>query len=104
VCLGLGIGAEIDILAFLVGRYFGLRNFGEIYGYLMGVFIFGSGVGPWLMGVCFDLRGSYNLAFAISGVALATASALISRLGAYAYPVGGLLGLANASAAASESQ
>jgi len=84
--LGMGIGAEIDLLAFLVGRYFGLRNFGQIYGYLMAVFIFGSGLGPWIMGVCFDLRHSYTLALIGFSAALAIASLLISRLGPYAYP------------------
>ncbi len=85
-CLGLSIGAEIDIMAFLVGRYFGLRTFGEIYGYLVGLFIFGSGLGPLLMGICFDRTGSYDFAFKVSAVALAVASILISRLGPYVYP------------------
>jgi MFS family permease len=86
VCMGLSIGAEIDIMAFLVGRYFGLRHFGQIYGYLVGLFVFGSGLGPLVMGYCFDVTGSYSLAFKISSVALALASFLVSRLGAYAYP------------------
>src|SRR5690606_17794815 len=29
ICLGLGLGAEVDIIGFLVGRYFGLRRYGE---------------------------------------------------------------------------
>ena len=31
--IGLGMGAEVDIIAYLTSRYFGLRAFGEIYGY-----------------------------------------------------------------------
>jgi sugar phosphate permease len=42
--VGLGLGAEVDIIAFLVGRYFGIRAFGEIYGYLFGGFVLGTGV------------------------------------------------------------
>jgi MFS family permease len=102
-CLGLSIGAEIDIMAFLVGRYFGLRTFGEIYGYLVGLFIFGSGLGPLLMGICFDRTGSYDLAFRVSVVALAVASILISRLGPYVYPAKERPGIAVAPSAASES-
>jgi MFS family permease len=86
VCLGLGIGSELNVAAFLVGRYFGLRTFGEIYGYLTAVFLFGSGLGPWVMGACFDRTGSYNLALAGFSLALVVASFLISRLGVYAYP------------------
>jgi len=84
--LGLGLGAEVDLIAFLVSRYFGLRAFAQIYGYMFAIFVFGSGVGPWLMGVCFDLTRSYNPALATFALALLIASFLISRLGAYAYP------------------
>ncbi len=86
VCLGLGLGSEINVTAFLVGRYFGLRTFGEIYGYLTAIFLFASGLGSWMMGVCFDLARSYNPALAGFGVALVVASFFISRLGPYAYP------------------
>jgi MFS family permease len=86
VCLGLGIGSELNVTAFLVGRYFGLRSFGEIYGYLTAAFLFGSGLGPWVMGVCFDMTRSYSPALAGFSVALVAASFFISRLGPYAYP------------------
>jgi predicted MFS family arabinose efflux permease len=85
VTLGLGLGAEIDILAFLVGRYFGLRSFGEIYGYLMGLFLFGSGVGPWLMGMGFDATHSYNAGLLSCSFALSTASLCVLFLGPYVY-------------------
>jgi cyanate permease len=87
ICLGLGIGSEIDIMAFIVGRYFGIRTFGEIYGYIMGVFVFASGLGPTIMGVCYDRTHSYNLALEGFAIALLAACVLISRLGPYAFPV-----------------
>jgi MFS family permease len=102
--LGLGLGSETALIAFLAGRYFGMRHYGEIYGYLFAVFLFGSGLGPWLMGVCFDATGSYNIALGAFGLALLVASFLISRLGPYAYPVSGDSGIVGAetpSAAAS---
>ncbi len=84
--LGLGLGAEIDLIAFLVSRYFGLRAFAQVYGYMFAVFVFGSGVGPWLMGVCYDVTRSYSWALAAFGALLLAASFLISRLGPYVYP------------------
>jgi predicted MFS family arabinose efflux permease len=92
VCLGLGIGSELNVTAFLVGRYFGLRTFGEVYGYLTAVFLFGSGLGPWVMAACFDRTHSYNLALAGFSLALVVASLFISRLGPYAYPESGVHG------------
>jgi MFS family permease len=86
ICLGLGIGSEIDIMAFLVGRYFGVRTFGEVYGWIMGVFVFASGLGPTIMGLCYDHTHSYNLALEGFAAALALSSILITRLGPYAFP------------------
>ena len=54
IALGLAVGAEIDIVAYLTTRYFGFRRYGVIYGWLYGMFIFGTGVGPPLMGAVFD--------------------------------------------------
>jgi predicted MFS family arabinose efflux permease len=86
VCLGIGIGSEIDMIAFLASRYFGVRNFGEIYGYIMAVFLFSSGVGPAVMDFCFDWKHSYNFALLGFAILLVGASLLISRLGPYKYP------------------
>ena len=85
-CFGLGLGAEVDIIGFLVGRYFGLRNYGQIYGYIFAAFTAGSGVGPLLMGYSFDLTRSYQVSLATFAGILFVASVLISRLGPYRYP------------------
>ena len=86
VSLGFGLGSEIDVIGFLVSRYFGLRAYGQIYGSLFAIFTLGTGFGPVLMAVCFDVTRSYNVALAGFGVALVCASLLVSRLGAYTFP------------------
>jgi predicted MFS family arabinose efflux permease len=45
-CFGFSLGAEVDIVGYLVSRYFGLRRYGEIYGYIFAIFTVGSGLGP----------------------------------------------------------
>jgi predicted MFS family arabinose efflux permease len=87
VLFGLGLGTEVDLIAFLLSRYFGQRAFGELYGYFFMVFGLGSSVGRFLGGYVFDLTGSYNTAFLGAGVALVAAVILVNRLGAYVYPV-----------------
>jgi MFS family permease len=87
VTLGLALGGEIDMIGFLTTRYFGLRRFGELYGYLFAVFAAGSALGPYLMGVAFDAFHSYAPALAGFVVALIIASLLISRLDGYVFPV-----------------
>ena len=86
--VGLGLGAEVDIIAFLVGRYFGLRAFGEIYGYLFAAFVLGAGVGPLLMGGGFDATGSYRWVLGAFVLITLVASGFMTQLGSYRYEAG----------------
>ena len=47
---GAGIGAEIDLMAFFISRYFGLKAYGKIYGLMFMLFNLGTGLGPALSG------------------------------------------------------
>lgn len=85
--IGLGIGGELDLMAFLISRYFGLRYFGALYGLLTGVFYIGAKGGPFLVNVIFERTGSYHLVLAIAGVIMPLAALMIWRLGPYVYPV-----------------
>ena len=85
VLLGIGIGAEVDIMAYLTGRYFGLKHFGAIYGILLALFTFGSGFGPWIIAVSYDHLHAYTVALTAAGVALLVAAGLVVRLGPYRY-------------------
>jgi MFS family permease len=87
VLMGMGLGTEIDLIAFLVTRYFGQRSFGQIYGYFFMIFGLGSSFGRFLAGLIFDLAGSYNPALIGAALALVIAVILVNRLGSYLYPV-----------------
>jgi predicted MFS family arabinose efflux permease len=62
ICFGFSLGAEVDIVGYLVSRYFGLHHYGEIYGYIFAIFTIGSGLGPYVMGLSFDQTHSYSVA------------------------------------------
>jgi MFS family permease len=86
VLCGLGVGAEVDLMPFFIGRYCGLRAFGAIYGLTFGIFVAGVGVGGWLMGLYFDYYHSYTgMLIGFIG-ALVTACLLILCLGPYRFP------------------
>ena len=85
--IGIGIGGELDLMAFLISRYFGLRAFGSLYGLLTGIFYIGAKGGPFLVNVVHDRTGSYNLVLVIAGFIMPLASFMIWRLGPYVYPV-----------------
>jgi MFS family permease len=86
VLVGIGVGAEVDLIAFLLSRYLGMRSFGEIYGYFFAIFMMGSGLGPFAMGMSYDRTGSYRYMLICFAAALALASLPMLRLGAYEYP------------------
>ena len=83
VLLGLAAGAEVDLLAYLVSRYFGLKAYGVIYGAQLSAFGIGAGLGPPLTGLVYDSTQSYSAAL-IAGICLFLAgAALVATLGRY---------------------
>jgi MFS family permease len=66
----LGSGAESDFVGYLVGRYFGLKAYGQIFGFIYGMFMVGIAIGPYLFGLAFDHFGDYRIPFTIAGVGL----------------------------------
>jgi MFS family permease len=88
ILVALGIGAEANLAAFLVSRHFGLSRFGETFGAVLAVSVLGNGLGPWVMGVAYDRRHSYNPALAAFCLALVISVLLISRLGPYPFQIG----------------
>jgi MFS family permease len=86
--IGIGVGGEIDLIAFLTSRYFGLRSFGALYGYLTGLYYLGAQSGPFLMDLVYDHAGSYQPALLGAASLLLVSSLMISRLGPYRYAVG----------------
>ena len=77
VLLGLSMGAEIDLLAYLAGRYFGLKSFAVIYGLLFSAFLAGTALGPWAYGAAYDADGSYS-AMLLVGAGCCALAALIT--------------------------
>jgi cyanate permease len=70
IAIGLALGAELDLMGFLIARYFGLAQFGKIYGWLYFAFIFASGIGPLWVGAVRDSTGNYSIALVASAIGL----------------------------------
>ena len=83
--VGLGLGAEVDLIPYLASRYFGLRDFGKVYSTLFAAFALAGAIGPLIMGAGFDRTGSYTLALGAFLVATALASVLMARIGPYRF-------------------
>ena len=87
VMVGLGLGAEVDLIGFMLSRYFGNKSFGALYGYLFAAFMLASGLGPFIMGMSFKYLNSYFPVLIGLMVVLVISSALMFKLGEYAYGV-----------------
>ncbi len=84
--IGLSIGAEIDLLAYLATRYFGLQSFGLVYGLLFSAFLIGSAIGPVFYGAGFDTTGSYLTVLRICAAILVITAFVLQLLPAYDRP------------------
>lgn len=58
--IGLGTGAEVETLGYMITRYFGLRCFGTAYGIAFGAFMTAGSAGVLLMGAGYDHFHSYH--------------------------------------------
>ena len=85
ILCGFGIGAEFDLMAFFVGRYFGMKSFGALYGLMFGISQFGNAVGSNIMGWSYQLLHSYAPAFVLFGIALLATCVLLLPLGPYPF-------------------
>jgi MFS family permease len=91
--LGLGIGAEVDMMAYLASRYFGLRSFATVYGYAFGAFMIAGALGSLMMGALFDHFHSYSAGLGAAAIATTLAVALLPLLGPYRFgPAKGPMG------------
>jgi len=86
--VGLAFGSEVEVIAFLVSRYFGLRSFGVIYGFGFSSFVLSGALGTYLMGAGFDHAHSYAVPLLLFLFAMLLASVLFTQLGPYRYAAG----------------
>lgn len=59
IFIGFSMGVEMDLLAYLASRYFGLKSYGQIYGILFVSFLLGASLGPVSYGLVHEKTGSY---------------------------------------------
>lgn len=85
--IAFGIGAEFDVMAFLLSRFFGPISYGGLYGGVYASYNIGVAIGPAYLASQFDVSGSYNFAltvfavlFLVSGVVLTAVARHVPRV------------------------
>ena len=85
VLIGIAIGAEIDLIAYLVSRYFPPPRYAGIYGWQFGFFAIGAGLSPLLIQAFRSPDGHYALSLSLCAVASVLAAIALLTLGRYRY-------------------
>lgn len=83
VLVGLAQGAEIDLIGYMIARYFGMRQFAAIYGLTVAATGSCSALGAILIGQVYDRFGSYDPALWAAGLCFLVASFTYLLLGRY---------------------
>ncbi|UXJ50182.1 MFS transporter [Pseudomonas citronellolis] len=83
ILLGLGQGAEIDVVAFMIARYFGLQSYASIYG--LSVFCIAAMVAlaGSLIGLAYDHFGNYDIALTVASACFLTSALSYLAMGRY---------------------
>jgi hypothetical protein len=77
--IGLTIGAELDIMAYFISRYFGLASFGRLYGLAYGALIIAGGASPVLI-ASLSGTGGYGTALIVSALGTLAGAAILLTL------------------------
>mgnify|MGYP006279270843 FL=1 len=83
VCIGLAAGAELDVVAVLVTRYFGNVAYAENYGWQYAAWTLGSGSAVVVTNRVYDALGTHTPALWAYVALFAISCVLILRLGRY---------------------
>lgn len=89
--IGFLLGAEFDVLAFLIKRYYGNAAYGRIYGVIFGVFYLGSGFGIYGLPKIRELSPpavGYDYALYVAAAILFASAILMAFMPRYRFSVG----------------
>ena len=81
VLVGIGMGSEVDVVAYMSSRYFGMRRYGLVFAILISTYGFAVGTSSWVVGKVYDRFGTYDPALLVLMPAIAAAVVLVISLG-----------------------
>jgi MFS family permease len=83
---GLGVGGENSMTSYFVTRFFGVRNYSEVYGLIMPMMFVVAAPAPIIIGRLYDAQHSYASAVPLIDAALIFGALCFALLPAYPYP------------------
>lgn len=83
IIVGIAAGAELDLLAYLTARYFGVAHYARIYSMFYAALAIAGGIAPFAFAATHDQFGSYVPAFYVGAGLFAFGSLILLTLGRY---------------------
>ncbi|WP_397474898.1 MFS transporter [Pusillimonas sp.] len=83
--IGFVVGAEFDVLSYIIPRYFGIKSFGAIYGVIFAAFQLCAALGIMAVGVSRSNFGGYSQALFALALLLVLCAFCFKALGAYRF-------------------
>jgi MFS family permease len=83
--IGVAIGGEIDLIAYLVSRYFPPQRFASVYGWQYGIFTLGASLSPLTIDAFRSDDGGYAIALTGAAIAVIVGGLPLLTLGRYRY-------------------
>lgn len=81
--VGMGAGAEFDLSSYLLARYFGMRDYGRLYGLHLVFINILAALSPLVIGILFKLVGNYSLVLGYCTIVFFTGAAALLLMGRY---------------------
>jgi len=78
--IGFSVGAEVDLIGYLVARYFGIHAYGQIYGRQYSTFLIATGLSPVILGAVRDATGTYTASLFTAAAFMVVSAALFAKL------------------------
>ena len=78
--IGFSVGAEVDLIGYLVARYFGIHAYGQIYGRQYSTFLIATGLSPVILGAIRDATGSYTASLFTAAACMIVSATLFAKL------------------------
>lgn len=81
IFFGFTLGAELDVIAYLAARHFGLRNYGVLLGSMTAALAIGTALGPLAAGAAFDIYDGYSQFLMLTASLMTISSVAVASLG-----------------------
>jgi MFS family permease len=78
--IGFSVGAEVDLIGYLVARYFGLNAYGQIYGRQYATFLIATGLSPVILGAIRDAIGNYTISLFTAAAFMVISATFFAKL------------------------